>query len=68
MKTQAKKNEQSKLIEQTSSALKPIQFRIPRDIFEEFSEQAGKEYGFSHGSKKQLFLKIWFEYKNNSMK
>ena len=26
---------------------------------QEFSEQAGREFGFSHGAKKQLFLKMW---------
>ncbi|MFT8512608.1 MAG: hypothetical protein ABF655_11035 [Liquorilactobacillus satsumensis] len=48
---------------QTSLELKPIQFRISKEIFEEFSKQAGKEFGFSHGAKKQLFLKIWSQYK-----
>jgi len=43
--------------------LKPLQVRIPKTVFEEFSEQAGREYGFSHGSKKRLFLKMWEAYK-----
>lgn len=43
--------------------LKPLQVRIPKTVFEEFSEQAGREYGFSHGAKKQLFLKMWEAYK-----
>lgn len=48
-------------------ALKPLQVRIPQYIFEEFSEQAGREYGFSHGSKKRLFLKMWEAYKAQNM-
>jgi len=36
-------------------------------VFEEFSEQAGREFGFSHGSKKQLFLKMWQAYKAQNM-
>ncbi|MGX0879692.1 hypothetical protein ACSSV4_004402 [Roseovarius sp. MBR-154] len=47
--------------------LKPLQVRIPKTVFEEFSEQAGREYGFSHGAKKQLFLKMWEAYKAQNM-
>ena len=47
--------------------LKPLQVRIPKAVFEEFSERAGREYGFSHGSKKQLFLKMWEAYKAQNM-
>lgn len=48
-------------------ALRPIQVRVPVTVFEEFSEQAGREYGFSHGAKKQLFLKMWKAYKALNM-
>lgn len=48
--------------------LRPLQVRIPQSVFEEFSERAGREYGFSHGAKKQLFLKMWEAYKAQSMK
>ncbi|WP_323011160.1 hypothetical protein [Paracoccus sp. (in: a-proteobacteria)] len=48
-------------------ALRPIQVRVPVSVFEEFSEQAGREYGFSHGAKKQLFLKMWKAYKAHCM-
>ena len=47
--------------------LKPLQVRIPKTVFEEFSERAGREFGFSHGSKKQLFLKMWKSYQKQSM-
>ena len=47
--------------------LKPLQVRIPKSVFEEFSERAGREFGFSHGSKKQLFLKMWEAYKAQSI-
>ena len=47
--------------------LRPLQVRIPKTVFEEFSEQAGREFGFSHGSKKQLFLRMWEAYKAQNM-
>lgn len=47
--------------------LRPLQVRIPQSVFEEFSERAGREFGFSHGSKKQLFLKMWDTYKAQNM-
>lgn len=46
--------------------LRPLQVRIPVSVFEEFSERAGREFGFSHGAKKQLFLKMWEAYKAQS--
>ncbi|MCY3984726.1 MAG: hypothetical protein OXC72_00685 [Roseovarius sp.] len=47
--------------------LKPLQVRIPKSVFEEFSERAGREFGFSHGAKKQMFLKMWEAYKAQSI-
>ena len=44
-------------------ALRPLQVRVPESVFVEFSEQAGREFGFTHGAKKQLFLKMWKAYK-----
>lgn len=46
--------------------LRPLQVRIPTRVFEEFSETAGREFGFTHGAKKQLFLKMWDAYKAQS--
>lgn len=46
--------------------LRPLQVRIPADVFEAFSETAGREFGFSHGAKKRLFLKMWEAYKAQS--
>ena len=46
---------------------RPLQVRVPASVFEEFSERAGREFGFTHGSKKQLFLKMWNAYKTQSM-
>jgi len=48
--------------------LRPLQVRIPESVFAEFSERAGREFGFTHGSKKQLFLKIWKAYQAQSRK
>lgn len=47
--------------------LRPLQVRVPETVFAEFSEQAGREFGFTHGAKKQLFLKMWKAYKAQSM-
>ena len=46
---------------------RPLQVRVPNSVFEEFSERAGREFGFTHGSKKQLFLKMWNAYKAQNM-
>jgi hypothetical protein len=48
--------------------LRPLQVRVPEAVFFEFSEQAGREFGFTHGAKKQLFLKMWKAYKTQNMK
>ena len=48
--------------------LRPLQVRVPASVFEEFSETAGREFGFTHGAKKQLFLKMWLAYKAQSTK
>lgn len=47
--------------------LRPLQVRVPASVFEAFSEQAGREFGFTHGAKKQLFLKMWEAYKTQNM-
>ena len=46
-----------------TTEMKALQVRIPSDVFADFSETAGREFGFSHGAKKQMFLKIWEAYK-----
>lgn len=48
--------------------LRPLQVRISASVFAEFSETAGREFGFTHGAKKQLFLKMWKAYKAQSRK
>ena len=45
---------------------RPIQVRVPESVFAEFSERAGREFGFTHGAKKQLFLRMWNAYKAQS--
>lgn len=47
--------------------LRPLQVRIPKSVFEEFSECAGREFGFIHGAKKQMFLKMWKAYKAHNV-
>jgi hypothetical protein len=46
--------------------MKPIQFRVPQSVFQDFSEQAGKEFGFNKGAKSQLFLRMWEAYRRQS--
>ena len=46
--------------------MRQIQFNIPNSVFEEFSEFAGKTFGFKHGAKKKLFLRIWNIYRSQS--
>jgi hypothetical protein len=48
--------------------LRPLQVRIPASVFADFSETAGREFGFTHGAKKQLFLKMWKAYKAQNRK
>ena len=48
-------------------ALRPLQVRIPTDVFEDFSDRTGREFGFSHRGMKQLILKMWKAYKAKSM-
>lgn len=40
---------------------KPLQITIPSDMFERFSEEAGKMFGFQKGAKSKMFMMI-FEY------
>lgn len=54
--------------EDDKAPLRPLQVRVPEAVFVEFSEQAGREFGFTHGAKKQLFLKMWKAYKAQNMK
>jgi hypothetical protein len=46
------------------ASMRPIQFRVPESVFNQFSERAGREFGFSKGSKSQFFLKLWTDYQN----
>jgi hypothetical protein len=45
---------------------KPLQVMIPPEVFDAFSAKAGETFGFSKGSKSQLFMAMWEAY--NSMK
>ena len=37
------------------ASMKPIQFRVPESVFVEFSEQAGKEFGFNKARNRTSF-------------
>ena len=43
---------------------KPLQIMLPPEIFEAFSAQAGQEFGYRKGAKKELFLAMWEAYRN----
>ncbi len=58
------------IAEDTREASEPtvaLQVRVPKSVFEGFSEQAGREFGFSHGAKKKFFLQMWEAYKAQNM-
>lgn len=42
-----------------------LNLRIPQSAFEEFSQEAGRAFGFKKGAKQQLFLAMWADYKRN---
>lgn len=41
---------------------KPLQVKIPQEIFDAFSARAGEEFGYTSGSKSKLFLAMWEAY------
>lgn len=43
-----------------------LQVRVHETVFAELSEQAGREFGFTHGAKKQLSRKVWKAYKSQN--
>ncbi len=46
----------------TEGKNRPLQVMVPPEIFNAFSAQAGKEFGFTKGAKSQLFLAMWHKY------
>ena len=41
-----------------------IEFSVPEPLLDEFAQEAGRRFGFKKGSKSDLFLAIWEEYKH----
>ena len=41
-----------------------IEFSVPEEILDEFSQEAGRRFGFKKGSKSDLFIAMWEEYKS----
>lgn len=41
-----------------------IEFSVPENILDEFAQEAGKRFGFRKGSKSDLFIAMWDEYKS----
>lgn len=50
---------------ETEEPTRPLQFKVPTSVFEEFSIQAAKEGGGAKGAKVALFLKMWKLYSGN---
>lgn len=40
-----------------------LEFSVPADMLDEFAQAAGSRFGFKKGSKSELFLAMWDEYK-----
>ena len=40
-----------------------IEFSVPEPLLDEFAQEAGRRFGFKKGSKSNLFLAMWEEYK-----
>lgn len=45
---------------------KPLQFKVEKSIFEDFSKRAHEDFGHQKGAKLELFLAMWELYKNKS--
>ena len=43
-----------------------IEFSVPRELLEEFALEAGRRFGFKKGSKSELFIAMWDEYRHRS--
>ncbi len=41
---------------------KPREVMVPPEVFDAFSAKAGETFGFSKGSKSQLFMAMWEAY------
>ena len=52
--------------DQSEAKNKPLQVMVPPEVFDAFSARAGETFGFSKGSKSQLFMAMWESY--SSMK
>ncbi|NCC23494.1 MAG: hypothetical protein EOM26_13760 [Alphaproteobacteria bacterium] len=48
----------------TEGRNKPLQIMVPPEVFDAFSQRAGQEFGFTKGSKSQLFLAMWQAYQS----
>lgn len=40
-----------------------IEFSVPEWLIEDFSAEAARRFGFKKGSKSQMFMQLWDEYK-----
>ncbi len=40
-----------------------IEFSVPAHVLDDFAREAGERFGFKKGSKSDLFIAMWNEYK-----
>ena len=40
-----------------------IEFSVPEGMLDDFAQEAGRRFGFKKGSKSELFVALWEEYK-----
>ena len=49
--------------DENAEETRPLQFRLPASVVHEFNRIAAIEGNYSHGAKKQLFLRMWDNYR-----
>lgn len=45
--------------------VRPVQFKVPEHIVDDFDQEAAKNFGFRKGAKTQMFLKLWADYQKS---
>ena len=45
--------------DETAAAKKPLQFKVPGTVFNEFSRRAHEDFGHQKGAKLTLFMEMW---------
>ena len=51
---------------QETGEKKPLQFKVPEEVFNEFSARAHEDFGHKKGAKLELFMAMWEAYQKGS--